>query len=309
MKSKVYLYPFIFASVLGWLLVAGCGSGSSGAGRASNSDATGIVNLRPGTLAMSQMNGLSKPVFKNVTSATITTFDLGTIKASRDFYFILSNTGDVSVTDVVITSLNDNFTVSPNMVDNIYPQKSSNMIPIIRVTAKHGIALDGTGYTNSLLPMGNNTCTLQISGKTKDKDDDIDIVLTVKIKVYAEVFDVLVMDNNNEISPIGYEQDLYAVETPTYDCKQPTIKNTGNVDITVVTRAPSLNEGGSWPILEQFSLHPSEIHQLSYPVFNRYKELEVELYGDNTITNYSRLQPRPDGSVHMIFDTYVGGNI
>jgi len=208
---------------------------------------------------------------------------------------------------VVITSLNSNFSVSPSNIDSINPQKDNYLTPVLRVSAKHGIALDGTGYTSSLLPMGNNTCTLRITGKTKDNNNGIDIVLNVTLKVYAEIMDISLIDNVTELnlaSPDMNSLSKFGSDIPVYKCLQPAIKNTGNIDIIIT------NTNNDWtnntPVLEQFTLHPNETKGLAFPaiVGSGTKSVTIKLNSNNTIADYSKLRLKPDGSVFMILMSF-----
>lgn len=279
------------------LALAACGGGGSNS--VTTDPSPQGSELMPGTLSLARMDGLGKrPIFKNVTSVTSSSFDLGTIKASRDFYFILRNTGDFAVTGLQISSSNPSFTVSPSSIDSVNPERTSSIMAVIRVTAVHGVALDGTGYSNSLMALGNNETTISITGKTKNNINDIDVILNVNLGVYAQMMDISLLDGVSEVSLLT--PSLYTTSSwgsvPVYTCSTPILKNTGNVDISVTNIMDSPNS----PVLESITLHPNDTYTPIYPVNSSWsgkKSVVMKLTSGNTIADYNKLRLQPDGTV------------
>jgi hypothetical protein len=305
---KFVVNKFILLSIASMMLfLSGCGGGEAGQSTAS---------LKTGELHLSKMNGMaevaaavqgqmsSATTFGNISSAT--TFDLGTIKASQNYYFILSNAGDIPVTDVVITTDNDNFVVSPNKIDVISPQNNNYIIPVIKVGATHGVSLNGVGYTDSLLPMGNNECTINVSGKTKDKNGNvIGVNINAKLKIYSEVVNIELHDGNNTLDMSKPLQttwfSTYLIKQ--YQCMTPTIVNSGNVDISI-TNYQLVWGTVYFSEIEKFILKPNESRLLNYPKLYTnngylYKTINLKIDGSNTITNYNSLQLQSDGNTYI----------
>lgn len=310
---KVVVNTFVLLSIASMMLfLSGCGN--SGSGVAAHNSTT--VSLKAGELRLSKMNGMAKvaavvqgqmssaTTFGNISSAT--SFDLGTIKASQNYYFLLSNAGDIPVTDVVITSTNDNFVVSPNKFDEISPQKNNYIMPVIKVSVTHGVSLNGVGFTDSLLPMGNNECTINIFGKTKNQNGNIiDINVNAKLKLYSEVANLELLDGNNTVDMAKPLQTTWfsTYLTKQYQCRTPAIVNSGNVDISV-TNYQLVWATVSFSEIDRFTLKPNESRLLNYPILYTnngyyYKTINLKIDGSNTITNYNRLQLQSDGNSYI----------
>lgn len=97
-----------------------------------------IPMLRPGGFAVSRLidvpNGRSLATVPHQVK-----FDLGDIKASREFLFLLSNSGDVPVFDISITTDHLQFRVSPQRIDTLRANGSTdNLLPLVSVGVEHG---------------------------------------------------------------------------------------------------------------------------------------------------------------------------
>lgn len=303
---KIVINIVLLGVVATAFLLSGCSS--SGSGNSSTA-----ANLKPGELRLAKMNGMGKvaaavqgqissaTTFGNISSAS--SFDLGTIKGSQQFYFFLSNAGDIPVTDISLTTSNSNFVVTPGTIDALLPQRDLTIMPIIKVSVTHGIALNGTGYTNSILPMGDNTCILTLTGKTLDADNNvINLKYVINLKLHAYMMDVQLFDNNTSID-LTHDYKFFGLNVASgsvkgYKNNLPIIKNSGNVDITIT----NVSNGGSFPVLEQFTLKPTEQKTLTYvtrPEDNN-KVIYLKIVSGNTITDYQKLKIEPDGSVYMV---------
>jgi len=310
---KIVVNKYLLLLIVSMMLfVSGCGS--SGTGVTTNNSTA--LSLKAGELRLSKMNGMAKmsaavqgqissaTTFGNISSAT--SFDLGTIKASQNYYFLLSNAGDIPVTDVVITSTNGSFVVSPNKFDEISPQKNNYITPIIKVSVTHGVSLNGVGFTDSLIPMGNNECIINIKGKTKDQDGNpVNINVNVKLKLYSEIANLELLDGNNTVDmAIPLQTTWFSTYlTKQYQCRVPSIVNSGNVDISV-TNYKLVWGTVSFTEIEKFTLKPNESKVLSYQVLYTdngyyYKTINLKIDGSNTITNYNRLQLQSDGNSYI----------
>jgi hypothetical protein len=199
-----------------------------------------VVKMKPGYFILTE---LKKSDLKSANEDSIkTVFSLGDIKASKEYYFILSNGGDNSIYDIEFETDNSFFTISPEKIGELASAKNngSNLIPLISLNVIHGTQLNGVGYAD-LLPMNNNSAKIFVSGKIVDNVDTLIIKSTFTFHVNAKVMDVRIFDNDKEID----------IKTPTgsvssnlgglgfiryYEVSSGIIKisNIGNVNITCI---------------------------------------------------------------------------
>jgi len=235
--------------------------------------------------------------------STTASYDLGTIKASRDFYFLLRNMGGEPITDIVLTSSGAAFPVAPGSIETLASDTDADFLPIIRLSAIHGLALDGYGTTD-VLPMGTNTTTMTITGVTVDEDgDDESLELEVSVTVEAELMEV-------ELRCDGIALDLGAPEgssssslggigwLPTYKCVDGVaeMENTGNVDIAL-----SLMLGVS--IESTITLAPGDSATVADAADPALSWVTLQLDGANTIVDPGGLVMGTDGSAYLRVDT------
>ena len=167
-----------------------------------------IPTVRPGGFALSRLinvpNGRSAATVPHQVK-----FDLGDIKASREFLFLLANSGDVPVFDISITTDHPQFEVSPHRIDTLGVNGSTNnLLPLVSVGIKHGVALNGVGQVD-LLEKGANTGTVSITGKTIVADDTVEVKAEVEMRVEAKVADIDVYINGNLLDL--YQRDFKSI--------------------------------------------------------------------------------------------------
>jgi hypothetical protein len=180
-------------------------------------------------------------------------FEMGAIRASRDFLFLLVNPGDTAVTGISLISSNPSFKIEPSSIDRLPPQKDAVVIPVIRVSAEHGISVGGVG-TVDLLPMGENTTTVEILGSSVDADSQAHTVEFVgDVRLTAQVMDVELFAGTQRVdlatpphtgsSSVGGLGFISGYDVGS----APSIVNTGNVDIDVSLRTSyALTAQTSW---------------------------------------------------------------
>jgi hypothetical protein len=232
-------------------------------------------------------------------------FDFGSLKGSRDFYFILENTGESAIENVVLTSSNPAFAVMPSAISVIEPASGDSadvgLLPVVRIGVNHGTSLEGVGFTE-LLPPGENVALITISGTTAEDDEVIDVGLEVTLTVDAQILDLDLFCDEELIEfetsdatfgtiPYGGMQSL-----PGYFCDgQWVIMNTGTVDFTVqsydlVTHEP----------LETLACAPEEsiaISDLSEP---ESPAVVIEIDGDNTVSDGERHIVGNNGNIYFV---------
>jgi hypothetical protein len=214
------------------------------------------VELQPGSFSFSRLENYN-PNLKSAQNQQIInikelsqsqySFDLGDIKTSVQFYFLLMNVGDLPIFDVELSSDNPNFQIFPTKISYLGSIKNfsvldSNLIlPIISVGIEHGKRLNGNGY-GTLLNMGENLATITIRGKTIQNSDTILLSINPSLVVNAIIMDIKIYVDNQEINlynPNGsLISDIRGIGTIPYYLidyinKSIKIENTGNTPIKV----------------------------------------------------------------------------
>jgi len=315
---------------LQWLIVAatilvGCGNSNS----AGSSGGTGVDNSvpgeGPGRLSLTRMDGMETRDL--VTDSAFPglapqdgvdageldpdpaapegpiTFDLGELNGSRDYYFILRNPGATAVTNVTIESSDPAFPVSPAAISVVESEATASLVPVIRATAVHGTTIGGVGWQPILSP-GPHTWTLTLAGETTDPEtgDPLTLTSTAELTVTALVFDIEAFDGTDQID-LAHAPTMTG-DDPGYEIAAsfPTIKNTGNVPITV----RSLANPPTQPMLQEVVLAPSdsttELDVSSWCPNNAPQSCyHLEIDGSNTVADTERLPVKADGRIRVYF--------
>lgn len=234
-----------------------------------------------------------------------TEFSLGDVKASREFYFFISNGGENPIFNVTLSTNNTHFPIAPENI-SILPgsnlEGANNIIPLISLGVLHGIQLNGVGMTD-LLPMGENSAELTITGKTIEKGDTIDLESKFVFNVNAKVMDIEVYSNGQEINLNSRAGSAmmgnYGVNglIPYYNVSSNTIeiKNVGNVDITL--NETTLDDNGKRKDIKTDTLIQNQT--VSINLSQSYTILELK--SDGTITNSSRIKLSDNGNGYLAF--------
>jgi hypothetical protein len=264
----------------------------------------------PASLSLVPMSGLGKAAIisgiaglKN--SSDSMSFDLGGIKASRDFYFEIRNTGTVDVTNIEIASSNPQFTISPQTLAVLRPQDSSQVSMILRVSTVHGVALDGTGFTE-VMNAGTNTSQVSLSGQTRDANDaPVAASASATLKVNAKLLDIKllastgvvdltkpVMHGNSSLGGLGW--------LPMYYCpgSAATMVNTGNVAIryTYFIQDVAISAPGTLDVGDTLVVPAS--------MYSTNGNCTIGLDGNNTIADHNKFTIGNDGSVYLFTINY-----
>jgi hypothetical protein len=165
--------------------------------------------------------------------STTLAFDMGDARASREFLFLLVNAGETDVTNITLSSSNPRFTVEPATITSLPPQDDAALLPIVRVAAEHGVALNGVGSV-ALLPQGTNGTTLTIAGSSGGSTTSV----VADLQIFARVMDVELRNGAQVVdlsAPSGsVSSTLGGLGFVTvYTAANPSLVNTGNVDIEV----------------------------------------------------------------------------
>jgi hypothetical protein len=198
----------------------------------------------PGYFVITELKNSESSSLKSTKSTVGSSFDFGDLKASKEFFFLLTNGGDKPIFNITLSTDDSQFSIRPSKIEKlsggtlIGNAVNTGIIPILTLGITHGINLNGVGY-DALLPMGVKTSVLTITGKTIDNGDTIEISNSFDISVNAKVMDVELYEGANKIN---MEDRTTSIATPlgglgfityysVYDTSMITIKNVGNVDI------------------------------------------------------------------------------
>lgn len=279
-----------------------------------------ITAKKPGQFGLTQMqtgqrirkqviNGITYVPYdgasanRNQRTSNTASFDLGNLKASKSFYFILSNSGDTTIKDITIESNNSNFEVFPKSIDKIEPAGKSSIMPLLELGVIHGNRLNGLGF-QSLLPMGQNTVEVVIKGKTFGTGGEVNVELKAQIELFAEVMDIKLFKAGNEIdlkntsfstSLGGKESGLgwvwgYSVGNDTI-----SIENSGNIKIMLEVNA-TVNGG----TIQNHTIEVGETLNLGAISVSTLFILD----GNGTVTDFERLRVGTDGKGYFVLSPY-----
>lgn len=242
----------------------------------------------------------------NVTSVVDQSYDLGDIKASKEYFFLLSNAGENPITEINLSTDNEMFVVSPSKISSLsgISVGGNSVMPLISIGVVHGFQLNGVGFTD-LLPMGENKVNLKIDGKTIDNGTSINVESIFELVINAKQLDVTLYSASNEIDytePVSqcvgceYESGLPYINAYEFNPANFIIKNTGNVDV-IITLHP-LGEFNEISL----TLTPNEQETLTFsvPASGQGLNYYVSLDGNGTTSDQSRIKMGTNGKGYLI---------
>ncbi len=208
-----------------------------------------VVTLEPeaGRFGLSQLEGLEKTrAATGVKEGENVHFNLGSIRGSTPFFFLLYNTGSRPITGVTLSSRGGgNFEVYPASIDTLYSGDNLGMLPIIKVSAIHGTQLNGIGFL-PLMPKGTNSTVVMITGSTKTASGaDTTVQFEAAMSVEALVMDFAVGTASTRIDLSRWGQSSAFGDFP--DFKQfgfAAVYEYCNLDTSFV-----FTNTGSYPVL------------------------------------------------------------
>jgi hypothetical protein len=241
------------------------------------------------------------PVAQTTLKAGESDFNLGDLKASREFYFLLLNGGDEPIFDIHLQTGNDAFVITPDHLDmlpgktTISGEDSPALIPLITLGILHGTQLYGVGYTD-LLEMGGHASAIAVSGKTLAGSDTITVGDEFIVEVVARVMDISILDGQEELDLSDWD---FAVSSNLgglgfirgYKVYHDDIEfsNTGNVPLQV-------SFGDEWSVpSNNIILGPEETKSITLDDDHVY----VRLNSDGTIADGNRIQLGNDGNGYL----------
>jgi len=226
-------------------------------------------------------------------------FELGDLKSSQQFYFLLRNLGDAAITDIDLAASGPGYSVVPAHLDALAPAGGGDgdFLPVVRVSVNHGTALNGIGFTD-LLAAGAANGGLAITGSTTDaggaaEDVGLDVTLTATAKVLDVAIDCggRALDfargqgsHSSNLGGLGF--------VPQYRCETPrTLTNTGNVAVDV-----------SYAVADRIGPIALTVAPGDTGALGDDGNLTMVLAGDNTIADNDRLQIGNDGRAYFTLE-------
>lgn len=257
------------------------------------------------------VNGRSNRVNQAVNGDPVTDFNLGYVKASREFFFVLGNGGDNPIFDITLETSDPNFIISPTAISNLngVDSPSGSIIPIVSLGVVHGTHINGVGFTD-ILQMGINEAVVIIKGKTIENGDTIELESRFNFVVDAKVMDIKMSENEEEIDLLDVTITTSGVPNagglgavPGYivplSARSVNIKNTGNVDMTITSRSLDAQDFSN-----EIEVAPNESAEINLLPANHeelaYTMMVITIDGHGTIADNNRIKMGNDGKGYFI---------
>lgn len=273
----------------------------------------------PGAFGLGYMKGLSKSTANAaVKSGANVNFDLGSIKGSTAFYFLLYNIGSTPITDVTLSMADTQFEVYPSAMDTLIPGGDVGMLPVVKVSAIHGTALDGYGF-RPLMPRGKNSGKLLVTGKTKTRNGaDTSVALVADLTLNTLVMDIVLKCGQTTLSLVetlagmGYIFDNFVVSLmrgygSDISGDSVSIINTGNVPLALKIEYFSYSDVNAKDSF-MFSLDTLQKAVVPRTIYDSKYKIEtlpiVCLDGHNTVTDQDRLPLQANGKSYFFIEPF-----
>ncbi len=258
----------------------------------------------PGGFGMSYLKGLAKTrVASSVQAGDKVNFNLGNLKGSTAFYFLLYNIGGMPITNVKLSISDSGFAVFPSAIDTLVSGGDVGMLPVVKVSAYHGSALDGIG-SRPVMKRGKNAADLMVEGTTKtNSGNDTTVRMAANLTLTALVMDIEMKGDSGRVIDLaapnsggqgrinGY--DVYNIRgyTMNSDFTFVTIKNMGNVLISI-----EIYEGYDKTFVLSEEIRPDDTLSVELKTTERY----VLLSGGNVVAaDYRKLRMEDNGIAYL----------
>ena len=206
------------------LFVVGCSTKTS-----NPVEPISTIVSKTGRFAISYADGMAKTATSSTDSVY---FDLGDLRGSKSFYFILENVGSTNIDSITLSSSDSSIDVTPSTISVLTPQGQSGILQTVKVTINHGTVLENGVGSKPLQPMGELFKYLNIQGKSADTT----INLNLKMRLYSYVMNISMYSDSENIdfyNPVNVGYSFLSVPAYYYKTIDSvwTVKNTGNVPI------------------------------------------------------------------------------
>jgi len=223
-----------------------------------------------------------------------TSFELGNLHATDDFFFLLYNTSEETITDITMESNKAAFQVRPSSMESLVPQAGVGVLPIVRISAVHGLDVSGIGI-DDLMPMGTNEADITISGTSVEGNAS----LVVSLAVEAKVMDINLLSGAQQVDltgPTGASSSTaggLGFIVRYINITNPSITNTGNVAINVTYYRDDEE------VIGQQVLEPSGTMAINMPAGDERCLVELD---SKTVCDTDRFLIGNDGKAYFFLD-------
>ena len=241
----------------------------------------------------------SSPGARTAGGRTDTRFNLGPLRASREFMFMLSNGGNKDIFDITLSGDNQTFEVFPQNIQRLAGKETGGVTQVVTVGVIHGVQLHSLPgqWLAPNLPKGLNEATIAVKGKTLHGRDTIEVTGDFIVSVDAQVADAKIVCGNQDVNP---QNDQWGFFRYWYVYPDRTVRmvNTGNVRIQAVvsywkTEVPIMSNVYTNNNIELLPNESRDITSLISPVAQRTIEGgKTYDYGGFTI-----IEVTPNGTV------------
>jgi len=268
--------------------------------------------LQPGYFVMTELRSSQNRQSATARVQNSREIDLGEIRASKEFDFILTNGGGSPIFDVTLeVSNNEDYTIYPQGIDVLASNSHINygagegFLPIVTLGVRHGINLDGIGY-DEILEKGLNLATLKIKGKTLSGADTINLESEFEFSITALLMDIKYIIDGNELD---FSKNYYITDQSEYTARQYNlftifpdlindfdtveIENSGNVDILIQAYSDTTDT------IYNYELSPNEKALLP---FNPFLFHEVSPSSNKVVVNHNKFTLQDNGKINFRFD-------
>jgi hypothetical protein len=261
----------------------------------------------PGSFSLTHLKGLQKDA---LTREKVNEINLGDLHATTNYYFLLTNNGGHVITDIDLSVSDSSFAIFPTSIDSLSVGiGTQSLVPIIKLTALHGIGAQGLG-SEPIMPPGLHQVMIKLKGKTKHNGIDTTASLAVTATVNVLVMDVKMHSCFKEIDLANYSGGIIGtVQFDGYDVinirgyyidKNPndtsvTIMNTGNVTITVKKIDISMQDGRLMDSTSYSINYNDSAEFIIRP--NLYVHFRID--GGNTVCDQTKLRLQDDGRAYF----------
>ncbi len=228
--------------------------------------------FKSGKFGVSYMRGLSKVTAVGDT----TTFNLGDLRGSKSFYFIIENVGGSNITSINIKSNDSSVVVTPSTINVLVPQGQSSILQTVKINILDGILTENGVGSAPLQSMGDLIKSLDITGYTNDSL----ITMHVNMNMTSYIMDADIFTQNDSTRITAVIPPAQTWYIPTADSLL-FFKNTGNTKLGIRFKLMGMMFS---TVLKDtsFTMNPNEIFKFNLNV-NGYNITDVS--ATFTITN------------------------
>ena len=187
----------LFALALLALLLSSCGGGHSPTAPASSaisssitiSSSSGVVTAGRIVLGVVPV-GLKRTAVATADSFTTASVELGTLKTSKAFFFIVRNVGGAPIESLTVSTNTTAAVMTPGYIPVLNTDATSSLQQIAELDITHGSDILNRGFKKALLPYGRQGFTLSFRGVSAGQPFSADFTVGLSA-VYVDLTDIV----------------------------------------------------------------------------------------------------------------------